>query len=608
MDEHHRYPLATQIIQQEIYVDDVLSGAHKISEAKEKIQQINECLSAGGFILKKWASNDDELLSEIAPDSRERSSVVSIDDESPLRTLGILWQPRSDSFLFSSPHPSEHLHVTKRTVISKVAQLFDPLGWIAPVVIRGKIFLQELWKSGLNWDEPIPGKLAQEWKTYEESLVDLTLISVPRWFGSHANASFVEIHGFAEASQAALGAVIYLRIFSDYDNILVSLVSAKTKVAPLKKLTIPRLELSAAVLLTRQISRVREVLNLNGAPTYLWTDSTVTLAYIHGDAHRWAEFVQNRVTIIKELENSRWQHVPGIENPADLASRGVSPRQLALEKLWWTGPAWLSKPSTAWPSTTPPIDSDTVFEIRKTQANLATPKGHPELWDLVDRYSSLVKLLRVTTWCFRAAQRFRRRDHCTTHETPLTPAELDRARLFWVKLTQEAYFESEIRHLLKNSPLSRSSPLMRLVSHVDNAGPLRVGGRIRNSAYPHDEKHPLIIPRESALTILIIDQAHRAALHGGTQVTLSTIRRRYWILGGRVPVRAFIHRCITCVRYRAFLGQQLMGQLPPSRFVRARPFLHTGVDLAGPIILRTLRGRGAKTYKGYIVVFVCFSS
>lgn len=232
-------------------------------------------------------------------------------------------------------------------------------------------------------------------------------------------------------------------------------------------------------------------------------------------------------------------------------------------------------------------------------------KGQPlDDWDLVERFLNLRTLLRVTSWCFRAVKKFKRRQASEDASSPLAPDELDAARLFWVKKSQTAHFKNELTELSRGKSLPQSSPLTPLTQFIDASGLLRVGGRLRNSHLDHDEKHPIILSRESALSTVVIDDVHRRTLHGGTQITLATSRRRYYIVGGRVPIRSFIHRCMQCVRHRAALGQQLMGQLPESRATQSRPSLHSGVDYAGPLTLRTFRGRGSKSYKGYIVAFV----
>ncbi|XP_076298577.1 uncharacterized protein LOC143217822 [Lasioglossum baleicum] len=584
--EGNRFPLATEIIQREIYVDDVLSGADTILKAQEKIRQVDECLKSGCFIFKKWPASDEKLLKHIPLENREHTSPVSLETEQFFNALGILWHPKSDSFAFTSCNtPAAQSRTTKRTVLSR-----------------------KLWSAKLSWDEPIHRERMSQWNRFEEDLKDISSISVPRWLGYIASSSVVELHGFFDASQSALGAVIYLRVITDLNDARVTPVTAKTRVAPLNKVTVPRFELSAALLLVRHMSVIRKTLDLGKVPIHLWTDSTVALAYIRGDARRWADFVQNRVTEIQELSNCQWHHISGKDNPADCASRGLSPTELREHALWWNGPAWLSQHSTHWPRSTPSLDPDIALEFRKVPVTIANQDEPPVVWNLVDRFSSLRTLLRITAWCFRALEKFRRNKGAADQSSSLTPEELNHARLFWVKLTQTAFFKVEINQLRRGKHISRSSSLLRLIPFLDGSNLLRVGGRLQNSLLDHDEKHPLILPRESALTTLIIDEAHRRAFHGGAQLTLTTLRRRYWIVGGRVPVRSFIHRCVQCTRQRATLGQQLMGQLPQSHATPSRPFLHAGVDYAGPLTLRTFRGRGAKTYKGYIVLFVCLSS
>ncbi|XP_076652424.1 uncharacterized protein LOC143358834 [Halictus rubicundus] len=503
-DEGNRFPLATEIIQREIYVDDVLSGADTIPKAQEKIRQIDECLNSGCFNLKKWTASDKELLTRISPENREHTLPVSLETEQFFMALGILWHPQSDSFTFTSCSTIAQSRPTKRLVLSRVSQLFDPLGWIAPVVVRGKIFIQELWSAKLGWDEPLPDELVSQWNKFEKDLQDISSISVPRWLGYSASSSVVELHGFSDASQSALGAVIYLRVITDLNDARVTLVTAKTRVAPLKKVTVPRLELSAALLLVRQISITRKTLDLDKIPIHLWTDSTVALAYIRGDARRWGDYVRNRVTEIQELSNCQWHHISGKDNPADCVSRGLSPTELKEHTLWWNGPAWLSKHSTLWPRSTPSLDPDTALEIRKVPVTIANQHRLPAVWDLVDRFSSLRTLIRITAWCFRAIEKFRRNKGAADQSSALTPEELDHARLFWVKITQSAFFKVEIDQLRQGKPISRSSFLLRLAPFLDGSDLLRVGGRLQNSLLDHDEKHPLILPRESALTALIV--------------------------------------------------------------------------------------------------------
>ncbi|EZA51520.1 hypothetical protein X777_09817 [Ooceraea biroi] len=188
---------------------------------------------------------------------------------------------------------------------------------------------------------------------------------------------------------------------------------------------------------------------------------------------------------------------------------------------------------------------------------------------------------------------------------PAQPEELEESLMHWIKYTQTRSFSKDIEHLKQKRPLDRSSHLHKLTPFLDSAGLLRLGGRLRFAPLHPDQRNPFILPRELPLTTLLIRHHHLATLHGETQLTLASLRQRFWILGGRVPIRMFIHRCLTCVRHQASTLQQRMGQLTLSRVTPARAFLNTGVDYAGPFTLKTFRGRGAKRYKGFLILFIC---
>ncbi|RLU19024.1 hypothetical protein DMN91_009382 [Ooceraea biroi] len=604
-DEGDRFPLAADVVRSDMYVDDVLSGGDTIPLAKAKARELTQLCMAGGFPLQKWMANDSAILSEVPASKLGFTQSRTFEEDNLACALGLAWNPSSDAFEFQIqlsqlPHP-----LSKRTVLSLIARMFDPLGWITPITITGKIILQQLWKCKLDWDDPLPPALTRICSNFQQSLSSVARLSVPRWIGLSASALAVEVHGFSDASQDALGAVVYIRVFSELDDVRVTLLMAKSKVAPLAKQTIPRLELTAAVLLTRLVVRARSTLNIDDAPVHLWTDSSVVLAWIRGHPSQWKEYVANRVALIQELlPHARWHHVPGTENPADCASRGLPPQLLATHDTWWHGPAWLARPSTSWPTKSPPVEQTIDLEIRPARAHASTASVEPT-WELLAKYSSLRRLVRITTWIRLSVERFRQqRLHCAAP----TPLDLSSAETFWIKVTQQAHFHSELEALSRNAELPRSHPFLRLAPFLDNCGILRVGGRLRNSLLEPEAKHPVLLPRNSRLSTLILDDIHQRTLHGGVQVMLATLRQRFWILGGRTPVAAFARRCARCARYRASTVRQLMGQLPACRVTQARPFLHTGVDYAGPFTVKTWRGRAARSYKGFLVVFVCLSA
>ncbi|XP_071573941.1 uncharacterized protein [Temnothorax nylanderi] len=328
---------------QSFKVDDIFGGADTVQQVIKIALQL--CM-AGGFPLLKWHATHQDVLTAVQAEREQGSQIVF--DDCATKILGLRWLPHEDLFTFSTKISSQTDHLTKRLILSEVAQIFDPLGFASPVVIKAKMLLQELWLHKLQWDEPLPSQLSSRWLIIRKELTSLIKLSIPRWYSTWSTSS-VEFHGFSDASQLAMAAVVYVTVHGS-NGATISLVCSKTKVAPLKRLTIPRLELTAALLLSRLMQNVQATLKLNVTAIHLWTDSVVTLTWIKSHASRWKDFVRNRVSQIQDLTaKAYWTYVPGTSNPADCASRGLTTSQLQSHSLWWTGPPWILTPE-AWPS------------------------------------------------------------------------------------------------------------------------------------------------------------------------------------------------------------------------------------------------------------------
>lgn len=602
-DEGYRFPLAVDPILKGRYVDDIFGGADTLEQLTRISEDVTQLCMAGGFQLAKWHSNSVDFL-KINSKSSSSTAAYSFDDSST-KLLGLSWVPRTDTFKFTSKSLGFCSKFTKRKILSETAQLYDPLGFLAPFIVRAKMLLQELWLEQLPWDEPVPEHLKAKWLAIREELTQVEQIAIPRWLQTLTTAK-VELHGFSDASQLAMAAVVYVKSVSGQHNYS-TIVCSKSKVAPLKKMTIPRLELTAALLLAKLMNYVQLSLDVKPTQVHCWTDSTVALTWIRSHSSRWKEFVRNRVSKIQELTPiSVWKFVPGKENPADCASRGVTMSQLKKHQLWWTGPQWLLQDNSTWPTCQLKYDSLAQAEERSgvsLKATTAQPDYH---WDMIYRFSRLTRLLRVTAICFRLSQRLRRVPQSSL-QYPLTPQEIEGSRMFWIKATQESYFSSELK-ALQTSRLPTAHPFNRLTAFIDTQSIIRVGGRISQANLDSSAIHPIILPQNTHLSRLIIADAHERTLHGGTQATMNLIRCQYWILGGRKPVKAHIYHCMKCARQRGKRAQQLMGQLPQVRITPSRSFAFTGVDYAGPLTLRTWKGRGAKTCKGWLCVFVCLTT
>ncbi|XP_011883974.1 PREDICTED: uncharacterized protein LOC105571113, partial [Vollenhovia emeryi] len=517
------------------------------------------------------ACNSSRHTRHTVNDSQDQGSQITFDD-CTTKIVGLKWLPQENTLAFSTRN--------SRTEGAVAAQV-------------------------IQWDDPLASQLSTRWLILREELTDLIKFSIPTWFNTWSNSS-VELQGFSDASQLAKTAVVYISVH-DSTGSTISLVCSKTKVAPLKQLSIPRLELTAALLLSRLMQYVRATLNMDVTATHLWTESLVTLSWIRSHASRWKDFVRNGVAQLQELTPAaHWRYIPGTSNPADCASRGLSTAQLQSQSLWWTGPPWILNPDS-WPSQPALSEELSATEAHPGVSLLTVTPRTDYRWELIYRYSSLTKLLRITALCFKFVSRLRK-VHYSLPVRHISPETLEKARLFWIQATQATYFSHELKALQADSPLAKAHAFNRLTAYIDAQGVIRVGGRLAHAALSSDATHPVMLPRHSQLSSLIIAYARQRTLHGGTQLTLSHIRQQYWILGGRAPVKSHILRCVTCARQRRIRAHQLMGQLPFSRVTQTRPFTHTGVDYAGPLTVKAWKGRGAKTTKDWIYVFVCFST
>lgn len=290
------------------------------------------------FYTEKWSSNNIQLLNHLPNDFKETCS-FEIKDDKAIKTLGLHWAPNSDTFRFKVELRETTVKPTKRSVLSDTAQLFDPLGWLAPVVVKAKIIFQQLWLLGVSWDEPLSENLAASWLEFRRKLKLLVAIKLQLWINTSNSSKSVELHGFSDASCKAYVAAVYVRVVDENQRITTSLISAKTKVAPIKQKSLPRLELCGAVLLSQLLAKVYNVMELDRIPVHAYTDSTIVLSRLNKHSSYWKTFVANRVSEIQSSPISiQLQHVSSSDNPADCASRGIFPEELEHHHLWWHGP------------------------------------------------------------------------------------------------------------------------------------------------------------------------------------------------------------------------------------------------------------------------------
>ncbi|XP_070527375.1 uncharacterized protein [Cardiocondyla obscurior] len=607
-DDGNRFPLAASILRRQIYVDDVLFGDHDVASLKLKRDQLVSLLKCGQFTLRKWASNSTALLEDIDPLDHGLACDKNLATDGTVKILGIVWNPNSDGFSYRVSLDRE-VSLTKRSVLSIIARLYDPLGWATPVIIAAKILMQSLWRLQLDWDSPLPPHFVERWHPVYTSFQFLNSVHIPRWT-SFGPSSSLELHGFADASTLAYAAAVYARVTLADGETRVILLAGKSKVAPIKPLTVPRLELLAALLLSRLMSFVKSALNLSGVSCFCWSDSTITLSWLKSPPLRGNVFAVNRVSRIRELlPEAVWRHVLTSDNPADCASRGILGSTILSHSLWWRGPAWLLQPPSEWPADLQSRESD-FPEVGETVSHLVINQEPP--WNLASRFSSWDKLLRVTAYVYRFTSRCLRRSivdiDSLSNSFALSVPEITHARNYWIRVIQGELFAAELLSLKRKGTVPSKSVLSAYSPFLDSDSVLRVGGRLRHAYLSYESKHPILLAAHP-LVRLLARQYHLRSLHGGLQLTLRNLRQQFWILRARCLVKTEIHRCVICVRERSAASTQLMGNLPAERVTPPpRAFSWCGLDYAGPVRVRASAGRGNSIKKAYIAVFICLST
>uniref|UniRef100_A0ABD2W6D5 Reverse transcriptase domain-containing protein n=1 Tax=Trichogramma kaykai TaxID=54128 RepID=A0ABD2W6D5_9HYME len=389
-DEESRFPTGARILRKHMYVDDVLVSCDSEAEAIDASTSLTSILQSAGMKLDKWASNYPSILPQghttAAPD-------LTFNKELCVSTLGLRWIPKTDVFSYTVPALVSSSIITKRSILSEIAGIFDPTGWIAPVTVRAKILLQHLWLLGRDWDQLADPTTTRMWISFHEQFPALQQCQIPRWLRTRSKSNVI-YHGFSDASEKAYGATVYL-----VSENKAHLVAAKSKVAPIRTVSLPRLELCGATLPSRLLSKTLEDLGVSNPTVYCWTDSQIVLAWLRAPPNTWKNFVANRVSEVHTLlPNAAWGHVVSKQNPADLATRGCTPEQLNDNTLWWRGPPWIVSAANY-----PRCELTASTQLEKWADRIClTTTQEDTIETILAHFSSLDRLYRVIAYCRRA--------------------------------------------------------------------------------------------------------------------------------------------------------------------------------------------------------------
>ena len=575
------------------YMDDICDSVHTVEEAQTLIKEVDNMLENGGFNIKEWLSNKDlDQQSE----NRPKGEMKPLQQNSGEKVLGVAWNCTNDLLCFITKVKCLK-PITKRKILSQVAKVYDPIGFATAFLIRAKVGLQELWQAGVNWDEELSADVQAKWIEFFQELEELNKISFQRGLFALNSIGLPVLCIFADACEYAFGACACLRWCKEDGTFEIRFVAAKSRVAPLKKLTIPRLELQAALLAARLSKTIQKESRFKFKEIIYFTDSTIVLAWIQRTSREYKQFVSSRVGEIQSISDPKqWRHIPGEANVADDVSRGISVCQLNCR--WQKGPEFLRLPQEDWPQdNAQPDEKEVAKEVRKIVCIVQTAEN------VIDskKYSSWRKLIRITAYVFRFIKKLRRKTRNTDEGRQgadniesLTPQELELAERHWLIDAQKG-----LRKRIAKGELTTLSPF------TDPEGVIRVGGRADRATVSYESKHPALLPNDSWISHLITHQAHCLG-HNGVATTAAKVRRNYWIIRGHDLAKSVKYKCVFCKKMQCKAETQVMAELPKQRVApHTPPFHFTSCDYFGPYQVKIGRN---KTTKHYGVIFTCLNT
>ncbi|XP_065895991.1 uncharacterized protein [Dysidea avara] len=590
--QQHPSAVSTSVARS-LYVDNVVSGCDTEEEAIQYFLESRSLMNLSKFNLRTWASNSPSLRA-----LAKQYSVAETKDT--VKVLGLCWDVGYDKLsLCSKPEPIR-TPVTKREILRYTSSIFDPLGLVTPVTITTKLLLQELWQDNVSWDIELNNTYQLKWTTIVADISIASQQCFPRQCIPKLDLSSAVLHVFADASPKAYGAAVYLQC-GNYSSLLIS----KSRVAPLKQHTLPRLELMAAVIAAHLGSFVVNSLN-HTVTTIYWSDSQIVLCWLQS-RKKLKPFIDHRVKEILAISSS-WKYCPTASNPADLLTRGLSADQFIHSTLWRHGPPWLSSP-TEWPTWSPSealVVLANSVEGPPSSASVHNTTLMPptsSIYNIIDpsTHSSYTKLLDITAYVLRFSHNTRQK--LFKLKGPLTPSELSIANTHWVSSAQLQGFPEEVSSLCSKTR-SPQPPLVRqLRLYLDHSGIIRCGGRIHNAPLSESTKFPLLLPSKDPFTSLLIWHTHKQQHHAGVTMTLTALCQMYWVPCARQRIRALLRKCVTC---RKLAGRPYTAPDPPplvkARVQQSQPFEVTGVDFTGALFVR---GEGQGERKVYLCLFTC---
>lgn len=608
------FPRAVTSIVYNHYVDDMLECTDTVQEAIDLAEQVTKIHHYGGFHITKWKSNSRTVMEALgeSPDVSQQLQSLNLEPNTAIeKVLGMWWNLDVDCFTYSLRFNKGNQDVlrgqkrpTKREVLRILMSIYDPLGLIAYFLSYLKVLLQEIWSSRIDWDDEINDQQFQKWLRWVDQLKLVELLNIPRCylskFSTWADVN-KQIHIFVDASQDNCAAVAYLRLNNE-EIVDCTLIAAKTKVAPLKLTSIPRLELVAALLGARLARCLLDSFSEDMSRVQFWSDSQVVLKWINSDAKRLkGQFVAFRVAEIQELTNvSQWRFVSSKMNVADEATKWSKVPTFDLDQRWFKGPEFLYQEEENWPEI---LDfSPEILEEEFTGV-------HHTLEPLIsfERFSSWDKLLKTAAFIYRFVNIvIANAKKLLKPSGPMTSEEYRSAEAMLIRQVQYSSFPDDIKTLRSASNVSKWSVIRQLSPYLDERDVLRSRNRTNNATVLNvDTKRLIILPQSHVMTSLIILKYHVRFLHQHHETVVNELRKKYHIPKLRQALKKVVKRCQHCKNNRASPSPPKMSDLPVARLSPfERPFTFTGVDYFGPMNVKV----GRRIEKRWGCLFTCLST
>ena len=587
-----------------IYVDNIIHATDSEEELMIFFEVSRQVLANGSFNLRQWASNSPKLMTKAKSLNIEDNNII-------VKVLGLYWDIDRDRYLYNTNFEWDG-KFTKRSALRYTNKVFDPLGWLIPMSIRRRLFVQKLWDKELKWEDSFEfvDDFAKQWlQLVKETHIAVTSSKVRRAVFTTNS----ELHIFSDASKEAYGAVVYVRTPPSQEDPqgTVQLVSAKGKVTSKKGIcTIPRFELSGVVVAGHQVPYIRKAWNLpDTIQVNLWCDARVVLNWLSQYEIK-ETFIHNRVVQVRELceptqNTTTIRYVPSELNPADILTKEHKAQDFVENSTWWQGPSWLLN-EQEWPTSEEYNLYPGSWKRVQMFATANIKVGDTSVISFFNK-ANFEAGLRKMVYVLRAFH-FRPRQHAfqgtNFHIDHMAKEELDHAKLEAVKIMQRDMFSEELAALKSGQEITSGS-CKKLNIHLDSDGVIRCQGRLENSLEPTINTKQILVNGYHPFVQSYIRYKHVHLNCSSKQYTLHKVRKE---LAGpylTVNVNKIVRECNACriLRARPY-SYPKMPPLPRTRLAAERPFAVCGVDYSGPHYVK----QGRSSVKVWIALFTCMVS